>query len=111
VKGSMIVLIVILGLVALFTVQNPGVIHVRFLGFSGDTLLLAVIVAAFGAGVLGAGFAALPGYFRRRSETAALRRRNQELEAELSALKAKAASAGSGPTPPATEPPKAGGTA
>jgi uncharacterized integral membrane protein len=85
----MVVLIVLLALVALFTVQNPGVITVRFLTFSGDTLLLVVIVAAFGAGVAGAGLAGLSGYFRRRSEAAAARQRTRELEEEVKSLKAE----------------------
>ena len=54
-KFSIIVLLVLLGLVALFTVQNPEVVTVRFLGFAGNTLLLVVIVSSFAAGVFGAG--------------------------------------------------------
>jgi uncharacterized integral membrane protein len=85
----MIFLIVLLALVAVFTVQNPEVVNVRFLGFAGKTLLLVVIVASFGAGVLGAGIAGLPRYFRRRSEAAAAKRRSRELEAEVKTLKAE----------------------
>ncbi len=88
-KFSMFVLIVLLGLVAAFAVQNPGIITVRFLTLSGDTSLLVVIVAAFGAGVAGAGLAGLPGFFRRRSETAAARQKTRELETELKSLKAE----------------------
>jgi uncharacterized integral membrane protein len=88
-KGSMIVLVVLLALLALFTVQNPEVVTVRFLGFSGNTLLLVVVVAAFAAGVFGAGIAALPGWFRKRAEGAAANRRIGELEAEVAALKAE----------------------
>ena len=86
-KGSMIVLVVLLALVALFTVQNPEVVTVRFLGFTGNTLLLVVVVASFAAGVFGAGLAALPGWFRRRSESAAAKQRILEMEAEVAALK------------------------
>lgn len=107
----MIVLIVILALVALFTVQNPGVITVRFLGFTGDTLLLVVVVASFAAGVAGAGFAALPGYFRRRSEAAAARQRTRELEAEVKALKAEIDRLKPKPAPPKPQSPGAGGGA
>ncbi|MGE5283507.1 MAG: LapA family protein [Actinomycetota bacterium] len=88
-KFSMIVLIVLLALVAAFAVQNPGIIKVRFLNFSGDTSLLVVIVVGFGAGVLGGWLAGLPGYFRRRSEAGAAARRIRELEAEVSDLKRK----------------------
>ena len=86
-KFSMIVLIVLLALVAAFAVQNPGIITVRFLQFRGDTSLLVVIVAGFGAGVLGGWLAGLPGTFRRRSEATAAARRTRELEAEIGDLK------------------------
>jgi len=90
-KISMIVLIGLLALVAAFAVQNPGIITVRFLQYSGDTSLLVVIVAGFGAGVLGGWLAGLPGFFRRRSEAAAAARRIRELEAEIGDLKKAAA--------------------
>jgi uncharacterized membrane protein YciS (DUF1049 family) len=96
-KLSMIVLIVLLALVAAFAVQNPGIITVRFMHLTGDTSLLVVIVAGFGAGVLGGWLAGLPGFFRRRSEAAAAARRIRELEAEVGDLKGKPG----GPTPPA----------
>lgn len=85
-KFSMIVLIVLLALVATFAVQNPGIITVRFMQFTGDTSLLVVIVAGFGAGVLGGWLAGLPGSFRRRSEAAAASKRIRELEAEIADL-------------------------
>jgi len=81
-KLSMIVLIVLLALVAAFAVQNPGIITLRFLQYTGDTSILVVIIAGFGAGVLGGWLAGLPGFFRRRSEAAAAARRIRELEAE-----------------------------
>jgi uncharacterized membrane protein YciS (DUF1049 family) len=93
----MIVLIVLLALVAAFGVQNPGIITVRFIHLTGDTSLLVVIVAGFGAGVLGGWLAGLPGFFRRRSEAGAAARRIRELEAEVGDLKGKPG----GPTPPA----------
>ena len=96
-KVVLLVLVALLGLVAAFAVQNPGIIVVRFLTYSGYTSLLVVIVAAFAAGVLSAGLAGLPGYFRRRSEAGAATRRIRELEAEVGNLKGKPG----GPTPPA----------
>jgi uncharacterized membrane protein YciS (DUF1049 family) len=96
-KISMILLIVLLALVAAFAVQNPGIITVRFIHLTGDTSLLVVIVAGFGAGVLGGWLAGLPGFFRRRSEAAAAAKRIRELEAEVGGLKGKPG----GPTPPA----------
>lgn len=97
-KISMILLIVLLALVAAFAVQNPGIITVRFIHLTGDTSLLVVIVAGFGAGVLGGWLAGLPGFFRRRSEAAAAAKRIRELEAEVGGLKGKPG----GPTPPAS---------
>jgi uncharacterized membrane protein YciS (DUF1049 family) len=95
-KAVLIVLVVLLALVAAFAVQNPGVIVVRFLTFSGYTSLLVVIVVSFAAGVLSAGLAGLPGFFRRRSEAAAAAKRIRELEAEIGNLKKTVA----GTTPP-----------
>lgn len=101
-KFSMIVLIVLLALVAAFAVQNPGIITVRFMQWNADTSLLVVIVAGFGAGVLGGFLAGLPGSFRRRSEASAATRRIRELESEVTDLKKAAAK---------TSPPAPGGTA
>jgi len=100
-KAVLLVLVVLLALVAAFAVQNPGIIVVRFLTFSGYTSLLVVIVAAFAAGVVSAGLAGLPGFFRRRSEAGVAARRIRELEAEVGDLKKTAAP---------TTPPAPGGT-
>jgi uncharacterized integral membrane protein len=86
-KFSMIVLIVLLGFVAAFAIQNPGIVTVRFMNLSGDTSILVVIVAAFAVGVLGAGLASVPGQLRRRSEAAAEKRRIGELETDVRNLK------------------------
>ena len=88
-KAALLVLVVLLALVATFAVQNPGIIVVRFLTFSGYSSLLVVIVAAFAAGVASTGLAGLPGFFRRRSEAGAAARRIRELEAEVGDLKGK----------------------
>jgi uncharacterized membrane protein YciS (DUF1049 family) len=96
-KLSMIVLIVLLAIVAAFAVQNPGIITVKFLQYSGDTSLLVVIVAGFGAGVLGGWLAGLPGFFRRRSEATAAAKRIRELEAEVGDLKKAAAATAPSP--------------
>lgn len=96
-KATLLVLVVLLALVAAFAVQNPGIIVVRFLTYSGYTSLLVVIVAAFAAGVVSAGLAGLPGFFRRRSEAGTATRRIRELEAEVGDLKRKSG----GPAPPA----------
>jgi uncharacterized integral membrane protein len=87
VKFSMLVLIVLLALVAMFAIQNPGIVTVRFMNLSGQTSILVVIVAAFAVGVVGAGLAGIPGQLRRRSEAAAARQRARELEEENRTLK------------------------
>jgi len=86
-KAVLLVLVALLAVVAAFAIQNPGIITVRFMHLTGDTSLLVVIVAGFGAGVLGGWLAGLPGSFRRRSEAAAAARRIRELEAEVGDLK------------------------
>ncbi len=76
----LILLVVLMGIVALFAIQNPGIITVKFFNYYVDTSILVVIIVAFGLGVL-VGF--LPGFptaFRRS-------RRIKELEAELAALR------------------------
>jgi len=97
-KAVLLVLVALLALVAAFAVQNPGVIVVRFLTFSGYTSLLVVVVAAFAAGVVAAGLTGLPGYFRRRAEAAAAARRIRDLEAEVADLKGRSG----GPTSSST---------
>jgi uncharacterized membrane protein YciS (DUF1049 family) len=95
VKGTLVVLVVLLALVATFAVQNPVMIPVQFFHWYGRTHLLVVIAAAFAAGVAAGWFAGLPGYLRRRAGTTAAHKRIQELEIEVAALKPKS-------TPPAT---------
>lgn len=87
--AALFILVVLLALVATFAVQNPGVIVVRFLTYSGSTSLLVVVVAALAAGMVSVGLAGLPRYFRRRSEARAAARRIRELEAEVGDLKGK----------------------
>ena len=76
----LIVLIVLLGVVAMFAIQNPGVVTVRFLNYYADTSILVVIVFAFGVGVLVGLLPGIPTAFRRK-------RRIRELEAELAAAR------------------------
>lgn len=90
-KAILVLLVIVLGLVALFAVQNPGVITVNFLGVSGRTSLLVVIVFAFGLGVAVGSLGGLPSSLRRR-------RRIRELEADAARQKKAAAP----PPPPVT---------
>ncbi len=91
-NAILLLLVLILGLVALFAVQNPGIITVNFLSLSGRTSLLAVIVAAFALGVAAAFIGGIPSWLRRR-------RRIRDLEAELAARKSGPAAS---PPPAAT---------
>ena len=101
-KFSMIVLLVLMGVVTVFAVQNSGDITVRFLHVSRPTSIPVVVVASFAAGVLGGWLAGLPGFFRRRAEAAAAAKRIRELEAEVGDL--KKAAARTMPSPAGTTP-------
>jgi hypothetical protein len=57
---------------------------------------LVVVVAALAAGMVSAGIAGLPRYFRRRSDARAAAKRIRELETEVADLKGKS---GGPPTP------------
>ncbi len=79
----LVLLVVVLGLFAAFAIQNPeimGFITVRFFTLSGTTSVLAVIVAAFGAGLLVGFLPGIPASLRRR-------RRIRELESDLAGLR------------------------
>jgi len=86
-NAVLIVLVVLLAIVAVFAVQNSGTVVVRFMTYSGITSLPEVVIGAFAAGVLSAGLAGLPGFFRRRREAATAAKRIRELEAEVGDLK------------------------
>ena len=72
----LIVLVVLMGVVAMFAIQNPGIITVKFFTLSGETSILVVIVTAFGAGVVVGFLPGIPASFRRK-------RRIRELESEM----------------------------
>jgi uncharacterized integral membrane protein len=74
----LVLLLIVMGLFATFAIQNPGIITVQFFTLSGNTSILVVIVAAFGAGLLVGFLPGIPASFRRR-------RRIRELESELAA--------------------------
>jgi uncharacterized integral membrane protein len=76
----LIILVVLLGVVAMFAIQNPGIVTVRFLNYSGDTSILVVIVASFGVGVLVGLLPGIPATLRRK-------RRIRELESDLAGLR------------------------
>ncbi|HEY7527702.1 MAG TPA: LapA family protein, partial [Candidatus Deferrimicrobiaceae bacterium] len=51
-RGVLLLIVALLLVVAVFALQNPGIIPVRFLQYSGDTSLLAVIAVSFGTGIV-----------------------------------------------------------
>jgi uncharacterized integral membrane protein len=87
-RGVLILIVALLLLVAVFAVQNPGVIPVRFMKFSADTSLLAIIVVAFGIGIVVGFLCGVPKSFRTRKKV-------RELEAQIASLR----------NPPGAEPP------
>jgi len=88
-RGMLFPLVALLLLVAVFAAQNPGLVAVRFLGWSGQTSLLVVIAAAFAAGAACAALCGLPGRLKRRA-------RIRELERE--AARAREGSTGGPPS-------------
>jgi uncharacterized integral membrane protein len=86
----LVLLVIVMGMLATFAIQNPGIIPVKFFTLSGNTSLLVVIVAAFGAGLLVGFLPGIPSSLRRR-------RRIRELESELAAQRKPQP-----PPPPAT---------
>lgn len=95
-RGVLLLVIVLLSLVAVFAVQNPGIITVRFFSLSGDTSLLAVIAASFAAGAACAALCGIPGRLRRRAR---IRELTDELAARPKAPPAPPPQAGAGGTP------------
>ncbi len=75
-RAILILLVVVMGLVAAFAIQNPGIVTVQFFTLSASTSVLVIIVAAFGAGVLVGFLPGIPAAFRRR-------KRIRELESAL----------------------------
>lgn len=85
----MIIVVALLGVLAVFALQNPGIVEVRFFTLSGATSIPVLIILAFGGGILTGFLGGLPSSMRRG-------RRIRELERELDRAKG---------TPPAQPPP------
>jgi len=75
-RSVLILLVVVMGLVAAFAIQNPGIVTVQFFTLSMSTSILVIIVAAFGAGILVGFLPGIPTAFGRR-------KRIRELESAL----------------------------
>jgi len=119
-KSSLIILIVILGLVILFSVQNPNIVTVKFFSFEWNTSKLVLIVASFAAGLLSGLLVSVTEYFRKRIQSAEAMRMRQasqanqkpeanglvrDLEAKVANLKAEIAQLKLKVNAPAAEPP------
>ena len=72
----LIVLVILMGVVALFAIQNPGVVKVNFFNYYAETSILVLIVVAFGGGVIVGFLPGIPASIRRK-------RRIRELESDL----------------------------
>ena len=90
-RGILFLVVLILGLVALFTFQNATPVEVRFLGFAWTAQLLGVVAASFAAGALAGWLAGVPSSWAKS-------RRIRDLEREA------AAKASSPPAPPSSPP-------
>lgn len=87
----LIIMVILMGLVSVFAIQNSDIVTVSFFNYSGSTSILVIIIISFGAGVLVGFLPGIPTGFKRK-------RRIRELESELAVLR-KAQ-----PPPPSTEP-------
>jgi uncharacterized integral membrane protein len=74
----LVVLVILMGLVSLFAIQNPGIVKVNFFNYYAETSILVVIVAAFGAGIIVGFLPGIPAAFKRK-------KRIRELESDLAA--------------------------
>ena len=74
----LVILVLLMGIVAVFAIQNPGIVTINFFNYYAETSILVVIIVAFGAGVVVGFLPGIPSAFRRK-------RRIRELEADLAA--------------------------
>ena len=95
-RSVLILLVLVMGLVAAFAIQNPGIVTVQFFTLSASTSVLVIIVVAFGAGVLVGFLPGIPTAFRRRKQI-------RELESALAMEKQKQSRLPES-SPPPTEP-------
>lgn len=72
----LVILVILMGVVSVFAIQNPGIVTVSFFNYSGSTSILVVIVVSFGAGVIVGILPGIPTGFKRK-------RRIRELESDL----------------------------
>lgn len=82
-RGILFLIVLILGLVALFTFQNAALVEVRFLWFGWTAQLLGVIAASFAAGAVAGFLAGVPASWAKS-------RRIRDLEREAAERASKA---------------------
>ena len=80
-RFSLIILVAILGLVALFTFQNSDIVSVKFFTYEWNTTKLAMIAASFAAGVLCGWLVWVTEFFRKRRKARLEKKRMQEASA------------------------------
>jgi uncharacterized integral membrane protein len=104
------IMVVLLILLLIFAVQNPGSTEVSFLTFSSTVSLLLIIVVSVVVGLLLGVAVMLPGKLRRssrvrklESETGKLRTQSAEMAAEMAATKATGRSESGDPGPKADD--------
>jgi putative membrane protein len=90
-RAALLLIVVLLSVVAIFAVQNPGIINVRFLGFSWSTSLLVIVVLSLAIGVIVGILGSIPSSVRRA-------RKIRELAGEIDSLRKPPPGA---PPPPA----------
>jgi uncharacterized integral membrane protein len=107
------VMVVLLILLLIFAVQNPGSTEVTFLTFSSTVSLLVIILVSTVVGLLLGLAVMLPGRLRRssrlrklESETGKLRTHSADMAAEMAANKATDGSESGDPGPKADDPSK-----
>ncbi|MHB8867580.1 MAG: LapA family protein [Thermoleophilia bacterium] len=92
----LIILGVVLAVVAVFALQNPAVVTVRFLNFEADASVLVVILVAFAAGVFAGVLALLPSSIRKSGR---MRKMGSELRSLEKQRAKETGSAADAPSP------------
>ncbi|MBU2603779.1 MAG: LapA family protein [Actinobacteria bacterium] len=81
----LLILGVILAVVAVFALQNPAVVNLRFLNLSGEASVLVVILIAYAAGVFSGVLALIPSSVRKTARLRKLRSEMKTLEKQTAA--------------------------
>ena len=90
-KITLVIALVLALVMALFAVQNAQVTEVGFFGWTFNGPLVVILIVTFGAGVLTALLAVLPGSVRKSVEISRHKSRTKEAHKKLEALEKEAA--------------------